>query len=209
MFKGFKIIYIIIILLSTLITIAFAFLTHRFKGIENLLSVTLGGIAIITSTVALGLSDKKQKTLKINLDFWKIRDSHSIAAENNAQVKLFAFEICNMCNEALNEFIVSIRLPDRNYYQSNQNLQNHRYFSFGESIIAQNDTLKYLGISKDDNYIRIEHYLKNIDNWNKGNIAVTISANNFTPKTFIIKPSEKQKILNSNNNNRIKMVSNN
>ena len=96
-------------------------------------------------------------------------------------------------------------MPNRNYYQSTQNLQNHRYFFFGESIIAQNDTLKYLGKTNDDNYIRIEHYLKNIDNWNKGNLAITISANNFIPKTFIIKPSDKHKILNSNNNNRIKM----
>ena len=99
MFEGFKKIYLVISVLSVLITISFALLVLKYKGLETVLYVILGGIAIITSIVAIGLSDKKQKTLKINLDVWKIKDSHIIALENNAQVTLFAFEICNNSNE--------------------------------------------------------------------------------------------------------------
>ena len=196
MIDGFKSKYNIAIIGFLLLTIISAIIVYLNNNLESVISVALGGIAILTSILAVGIADRKQKTLNIILAFWKIRDTNTIS-DGNQKVSEYAFEIINDGSESLSDFVVSFRFPDRNYHQHIQDKQNNRFFRFGESVVVQNDTLKYLGINNYDNSARFEHSLKNIDNWVKGNISISVSAFGFVPKTFVVRFQEKQILLNS------------
>ena len=202
MIDGFKAKYNIGIIGFILLTIGCAFIVYCNKGLESLVTVFLGGIAIVTSIIALGLADRKQKALSVTLATWKIRDTHTISI-GNQKVSEYAFEILNSGNESLSDFVVSFRFPDRNYHHPIQDKQNNQFFRFGETVIVQNDTLKYLGINYEDNSVRFEHSLKNIENWNKVNFAITVSANGFIPETFVLRFQDKQNLLESRNENKI------
>lgn len=202
MIDGFKIAYKIAIIVFFFVTIGSAFLVHSYKGLESVVGVVLGGIAIITSVLALALADRNANILKANLDIWKMKYSHTIS-DGNQIVYDFAFEVKNFGEETLSDFVVTFRLPERNYYFPIQDKQNNTFFRFGESIVVQNDRLKYLGINNEDNFVRFEHQLKNIENWNKGNFVISISANGYKSKTYILRPKDKEQLLNSNNNGRI------
>ena len=202
MIEGFKSKYNIAIIGFVLSTIVGAIIVYFNNCLESVVTVVLGGIAIVTSILAVGLADRKQKKLKVILEVWKIRDTHTIS-EGNQQVTDYAFEILNKGKESLSDFVVSFRFPDRNYKQPTQDRQNNRFFWFGESVVIQNDTLKYIGINNQDNSVRFEHQLKNIDNWCKGNFVITVSAYGFLPKTFVLRFQDRQILLDSKNENKI------
>ena len=94
MIDGFKKTYKIAIIVIFFVTIGFAFLVHIYKGLESVVGIVLGGIAIITSVLALALADRNANIIKANLDIWKIRYSHTIS-EGNQIVYDFAFEFKN------------------------------------------------------------------------------------------------------------------
>ncbi|MEY3500642.1 MAG: hypothetical protein RL308_2311 [Bacteroidota bacterium] len=202
MIDGFKKKYKIAIIVFSLVTIGSAFLVISYKGLESIVSVFIGGIAIITSVLALALADRNANILKANLDIWKIRYSHTIS-DGDQKVYDFAFEIKNFGQETLSDFTVTFRLPEKNYHTPRQDKQNNTFFHFGESIVIQNDMLKYLGTSKEDNFVRFEHQIKNIENWSKGNFVISISANGYKSKTYILRPKDNEQLLNSSNNERI------
>jgi len=202
MIEGFKTKYNIAIIGFMLLILGCAVVVFWNKGLESLVSVFLGGIAIITSIIALGIADRKQKTLNVFIAIWKIRDTHTIS-DGNQKVSEYAFEIVNNGNESLSDFVVSFRFPNRNYDHPIQDKQNNRFFRFGESVVVQNDTLKYLGLNNEDNSARFEHSLKNIDGWVKGNIAITISAIGYIPRTYLLRFQERQMLLESRNDNKI------
>lgn len=202
MIDGFKKKYKIAIIVFSLVTIGSAILVLSYKGLESIVSVFIGGIAIITSVLALALADRNANILKANLDIWKIRYSHTVS-DGDQKVYDFAFEIKNFGQETLSDFTVTFRLPEKNYHTPLQDKQNNTFFHFGESIVIQNDMLKYLGTSKEDNFVRFEHQIKNIENWSKGNFVISISANGYKSKTYILRPKDKEQLLNSNNNGRI------
>ena len=202
MIDGFKITYKIAITVFFFVTIGSAFLVNSYKGLESVVGVVLGGIAIVTSILALALADRNANVFKDNLDIWKIKYSHTIS-DGNQKVHDFAFEIKNLGQEALSDFGVTFRLPERNFYFPPQDRQNNTFFYFGESIVIQNDTLKYLGMNNEDNFVRFEHQIKNIESWSKGNFIISISAKGYKSKTYILRPKDKERLLNSSNKERI------
>jgi hypothetical protein len=202
MIEGFKTKYTIAIIGFILLTVGCAIIVYFNNCLESTVTVALGGIAIVTSVLAVGIADRKQKRLNVFIAIWKIRDTHTIS-DGNQKVSEYAFEIVNNGNESLSDFVVSFRFPDRNYHHPIQDKQNNRFFRFGESVVVQNDTLKYLGLNNEDNSVRFEHSLKNIDNWVKGNISITVSAFGYIPKTFVVRFQEKQLLLDSRNDLKI------
>lgn len=202
MINGFKNTYKVAIVVFFFVTIFFAFLVYRQKGLESIVSVILGGIAIITSVLALALADRNANILKVNLDIWKIKYSHTII-DGDQKVYDFAFEVKNFGEETLSDFVVTFRFPERNLYFPLQDRQNNTFFYFGESVVVQNDTLRYLGMSNEDNFVRLEHQIKNIENWTKGNFVISISAKGYKSITYILRPKDKEKLLCSTNNARI------
>lgn len=202
MIEGFKLKYNIVIIGFILLTISCAIIVYFNNCLESVVTVVLGGIAIVTSILAVGIADRKQKTLNVILAIWKMKDTHTIS-NGNQLVTEYAFEVINNGRDSLSDFVVSFRFPERNFNHPVQDKQNNRFFRFGESVVVQNDTLKYLGLKNEDNSARFEHQLKNILEWNKGNFSVTVSAFGFIPKTFVIRFQEKQLLLNSRNDHKI------
>lgn len=159
--------------------------------------VLLSGVAISISLLAIGMSDRSQKKLKMRLEVWNTnRDTKQYV--DNIFTHKFAFEVINDGKESLEGLIFSFRIPQKIVDERiTENEQNNTTFKFGETLLVQNDMIKSLGITVDDNSIRFEHYLHNIQDWKKGRIRLTVSANGYLPKTFEIDPSMNENFLKS------------
>lgn len=186
---------IILIILAYILNLRFNFIP------DEKVNLLLGFIALIISIISLGIADSKQSKLKIKLKVWNRNNTKFIGGKT--EITNFAFELINKGKDAIEGLTVSFRFQESAYYKPSDNYQNNYYFKFGERIVVQNDTVKYLGITTEDNYIRYEHYIKEIDTWNKGKIAITIGGNDYLPYTFLIDHEEKDIIKNSSNSNPI------
>ncbi len=149
-------------------------------------------IALIISVISIGIADPKLKQLKLKLSVWKRKEEQ---IEGGDMINSLAFQLENRNSVPLEDLVVSFRFESSIYDSSTENNQNNSYFEFGERIVVQNDTIKYLGINAADNWIRFQHYVKEFQEWEKGKIAITVSCREFVPTTWQIDFEERDEIL--------------
>ena len=149
-------------------------------------------IALIISIISLGIADKKQRKLKLKFSVWKRKEKQR---EGSDKINSIAFQLDNLNKVPLEDLVVSFRFEASIYDRSIDNNQNNSYFEFGERIVVQNDTIKFLGVDHADRFVRFQHYVRDFHKWEKGKIAVTVSCRNFIPTTHQIDFSERDELL--------------
>ncbi|MBT8271850.1 MAG: hypothetical protein KJO25_07390 [Bacteroidia bacterium] len=197
----FKGIYIIIIGILTIIVIGFVMavlykqeFTQSFDH-ENV-NVLVGIIALIIAIISMGIADPKLKQLRLKISVWKRKEEQ---IDGGDKINSLAFHLENLSKVPLEDLVVTFRFESSIYDSNTENNQNNSYFEFGDRIVVQNDTIKYLGINVADNWIRFQHYVKDFQEWDKGKIAITVSCREFVPTTIQIDVSDRDAILEARN----------
>jgi len=167
--------------------------TFELDSFSEKINLAIAVIALIISIISLGIADPKQKKLKLKLSVWNRGEENRLPG--SADISSYAFQLVNLNDQPLEDLVVAFRFQKSNFYKSDENPQNNNYFEFGHRIIAQNKMIKYLGIHASDNFVRFEHYLQEMSQWEKGKIAITISCRGFVPYTFQIDNDEKEELL--------------
>ena len=191
--KKFKLEYKItvgIILLIFLVELIFDFFS------DDTANLLVAVIALVIAIISLAISDPKTEQLNLQLKIWN-RNKPQTIQSGKPQAENFAFEIINLGSKQLEGLNISFRYPKKHYHRGNPNTDSNTYFEFGNRLIVQNDVVKYLGVTDDDNFIRYEHLLKDLESWKKEKITITVGARGYIPFTFIIEPKNKDEFLSS------------
>ena len=196
--KKYKTSYLISI--AIIIIVFFVELRVDFLN-DDKVNLLIAFSALIIALISMAISDPKTEYLDLELQIWN-RNKPLTIQHDTPQAQSISFEIVNLGVQQLEGFNVSFRFPNKIYHRPHSSNDSNSYFQFGNRLIVQNDILKYLGISKEDNFLRFEHYLKNIEDWKMGKIAVTIGASGYVPHTFLIDHVEKDQLLATSNNKK-------
>jgi hypothetical protein len=202
--------YYLVIIIWILISIILLVInkTYKWLTIEDssfILSIIAGAVSILS----LGLATMKGLSFEGNVSCWHI-PSQSITANNNSIVpigtyNLITFKIDNQSKEPIKSLTVNFRVPSMILCKLPGHNHYLNYFEFKDTTIITATPLKFLGNTKGDCDLILEHYL-NIESWDKQRVIyITIAGDNITPTTFKLKFDEKQLILNSNSTNPYKI----
>lgn len=193
--KKYKLQYlflIVIIILGFTAEMVFDFLN------DEKVNLLIAFIALITAVISMAISDSKPNKLKVMLKVWN-RNRQLTIQSALPPAESFSFEIINMSNDQLEGLNISFRFQNKHYHRPHPSVDSNRYFEFGNRLIVQNDILKYLGVTEHDNYVRFEHYLKDIEKWKFGKLAITVGAAGYVPHTFLIDHTEKDDVIDATN----------
>ena len=193
--KKYKFQYLIVILLILVVYI----IDLIFDVLpDDKLNLFIAFVALIIAVISLAISDPKPNKLKVILKVWN-RNKPYLFNGGTEKAESFAFEIVNLGNDQLEDLNISFRFQNKIYHRPHPSNDSNRYFEFGNRLIVQNDILKYLGVTEHDNYVRFEHYLKDIEKWKLGKLAVTVGAAGYVPHTFLIDHTEKDEVIDTTN----------
>ncbi len=166
--------------------------------------ILLAGISLGISLFALGLADQKKQKFNGTIDAWSKRVVTSKALNvPSSWYDSVKVHIINKDKDPIQNFTVSMRVPEAILHNTHD-VKYFRTVRFGESSILIFDILRFLGVGEADNFIRLQPAFL-LDNWNKGNIFITISGDNISPTTFTIKLGQKEELINSSPNNKLKL----
>ena len=162
----------------------------------------LGIITVAVSILSLGLATMNGLNFEGNITCYNI-PSQLITANNSAiapigNYNLITFKIDNQNKEPIKSLTVNFRVPSLILYKQLGHNPNLNYFDFKDTTIITATPLKFLGNTKGDCDLVLEHYL-NLEAWSNSRVIyITIAGDNINPTTFKLKFDEKELILNSN-----------
>jgi len=194
-YKPQYLILIALIVLGFLAELGFDFLK------DDKVNLLIAFSALIIALISMAISDPKTEDLKVQLQIWN-RNKPYFFNGGKDKAESFAFEIINLGKNQLEGFNVSFRFQKKLYHRPHPANDSNTYFEFGNRLIVQNNMLKYLGITKEDNNVRFEHMLKELTDWKMGKLSITVAASGYIPHTFLIDHNEKDELLATNNKNR-------
>jgi len=185
--KNIKTIYWIITLVFTVFTAVFTVLAES----NNRGNILLSGVALMTSSIALGLSDKKKTLFKGDVKVWSALLETKIADENSSY--RVSMNLINNSNEPIYDVVYRLRLPSRISQRINEKNNSAREYRHGNSKIIVDNRYGFLGIKGDDGFIPIDVKIQ-LNQWLQGNIYITVSGSNISPVTFSITSSQKEEL---------------
>jgi hypothetical protein len=185
--KNIKTIYWIITLVFTVLTAVFTVLAES----NNRGNILLSGVALMTSSIALGLSDKKKTLFKGDVKVWSALLETKIADENSSY--RVSMNLINNSNEPIYDVVYRLRLPSRISQRINEKNNSAREYRHGNSKIIVDNSYGFLGIKGDDGFIPIDVKIQ-LNRWLQGNIYITVSGSNISPVTFSITSSQKEEL---------------
>mgnify|MGYP006103748583 FL=1 len=186
--------------IALIIIMFFAELCFDFLN-DDKVNLLIAFTALIIAVISMAISDPKTEHLKVQLQIWN-RNKPYVFNGGKDKAESFAFEIINLGKNQLEGFNVSFRFQKKLYHRPHPANDSNTYFEFGNRLIVQNNMLKYLGITKEDNNVRFEHMLKELTDWKMGKLSITVAASGYIPHTFLIDHTEKDELLATNNKNR-------
>jgi hypothetical protein len=186
--------------IALIIIMFFAELCFDFLN-DDKVNLLIAFAALIIAVISMAISDPKTEDLKVQLQIWN-RNKPYVFNGGKDKAESFAFEIINLGKNQLEGFNVSFRFQKKLYHRPHPANDSNTYFEFGNRLIVQNNMLKYLGITKEDNNVRFEHMLKELTDWKMGKLSITVAASGYIPHTFLIDHNEKDELLATNNKNR-------
>jgi hypothetical protein len=158
-------------------------------------SLILGGISIGISILSLGYTDMSKKKFHGLIHADLLLKTIQPGGPNQPSFSQVNFRILNLSGVSINNFTVTFRLPNKIFHEKSQNDQHLKYFKFGETVIATSDVLKFIGTESGFCDVVFEHYI-NLNDWNKGNILLTLSGDNIEPTTYIFKNERLHELRN-------------
>ena len=197
--RKFKTQYLISI--AIIVLIFFSELGFDFLN-DDKVNLLIAFSALIIALISIAISDPKTEDLSLELQIWN-RNKPYVFNGGKDKAESFAFEIINLDKKnQLEGFNVSFRFQKKLYHRPDRENDSNTYFEFGNRLIVQNNMLKYLGITKEDNNVRFEHMLKELTDWKMGKLSITVAASGYIPHTFLIDHTEKDELLATNYKNR-------
>ena len=154
-------------------------------------NILLSGVALMTSSIALGLSDKKKTLFKGDVKVWSALLETKIADENSSY--RVSMNLINNSNEPIYDVVYRLRLPSRISQRINEKNNSAREYRHGNSKIIVDNRYGFLGIKGDDGFIPIDVKIQ-LNQWLQGNIYITVSGSNISPVTFSITSSQKEEL---------------
>lgn len=184
-----KKIYWLFTLLFAVITIVCVILSG-----ENWASIMLAGVALIVSSVAMGLSDPKKLLFIGEVKVWSQPISSDINQKRRQLYKV-VMHIINNSDEVVDDFVYRLRMPKSITFQGSKN--RHRIdIIHGETFVLIDKSFGFLGTERNEGYIPVDFEMY-IGEWKKQNIEITISGGQIKPTTFQIKQSDRQKLIDA------------
>jgi hypothetical protein len=163
---------------------------------ENWASIMLSGVALMVSTLAMGLSDPKKNDFDGEIRAW----SQNPKGKSEDAEKWFkvVMQIHNNSNEVIDDFVYRLRIP--RYKARTGEKNRHRIdITHGESLVLIDKSFVFLGPKSSGQFIPIDFEMK-LEDWNKQYIEITVSGTHINPKTFVIKPDESKSLIDATNN---------
>jgi hypothetical protein len=142
----------------------------------SVISIIISIAAVIFAVVALAITDKQEikATISAKLSRAKGHDKYKIVIQNKS-------------HEDLRNSFISLRIPEKILIECLSS--NYSTHIFGETKILTFDFMKYFPNLNNENEFVVELTLK-LDDWSKGNILLTISADNVKQTTLRLNHSK-------------------
>jgi len=186
--KSIKPIYWIITLAFTVLTTVFTFLAEE----NNKGNILLSGVALMTSSIALGLSDKKKSLFQGEVKVWSALLETKVADDNSSY--RVSMHLINTSDEPVYDVVYRLRLPSRISIRINEKNNSAREYRHGNSIIIVDNSYGFLGTKRDDGFIPIDVKIQ-LRQWRQSNLYITVSGSNISPVTFSLTPSQKEELI--------------
>jgi hypothetical protein len=191
--KRIKIEYWILTVVFGLITFLITFLSN-----ENWASIMLAGVAIMISTIAMGLSDPKKLDFIGEIKVWS--QVNRTNSHDNTRYYKVVMHIINNSNDVIDDFVYRLRVPAVLSRIGTKNL--HRTdIRHGESLVLIDKSFSFLGTDT-ESFIPVDFEMV-IEDWKKQNIEIIISGININPTTFRIQQTQKKDLLEATRDNPI------
>lgn len=188
--KKIKVIYWIFFSVFAALTILFAILADEI----NRGSTILSGVALMTSSIALGLSDQKKNYFNGEVKIWTALVDEKIP-NGNSHYRV-SMHLVNRAAEPVYDVVYRLRIPSKISSNIDGKNNNARIYEHGNSKIIVDDSYGFLGTLGEDRYIPIDVIMQ-LPQWKQGNIYLTISGSNISPTTFKVKTNEKESLITS------------
>jgi len=186
--RNIKTIYWVFAAFFALLTFLFACQSKE----DDRAYIILSGAALVTSSIALGLSDKKQSNFKGKIIVWSVLLGQNVADENsNYRVSM---KIINKSVEPVYDVVYRLRIPNRISARIDIKNSNARDYRHGKSLIIVDDSYGFLATDGQDGFIPIDFRMQ-LGKWKESTIYITVSGSNIRPTTFKINPNDKDKII--------------
>ena len=203
--RFFKISLIIAVVLALTLLILSVYFWQNSSAL-NLLGIFLSIISTATTIIALLYAFKPKPKFKGKVYCWNIRKSEFPAiGDTNVEHQNITFLIHNTSGMSLSNLQVSLRIPgqlvhpykDYSHYGLNTRIIKETYvYTLVEST--------FLGNSYGDDDYLLEQSLC-LQKWDKGNIYLTIWANEIETSTFKLDKRSKLELINSNSGEKLIM----
>jgi hypothetical protein len=197
-----KNIYVILIPIWFLAFTTFIIINERCSWVSSdTTNLIMGGIAMLVSIISLAIADRKKPFFKGEIHFWVVAgNSKFLEVEENmhSEYTELSIKVINKAKNAIDELLVSFRLPSNFYLKSDDEKNGYQYFRFKESLILTSDKVRFLGNKTGDNNITFEHFLRVHKMGENRKVYITISGQNISPTTTSL--TKKQIVELSNYN---------
>ena len=159
----------------------------------NLIISSLGTFTTVITLLIVFLPKSK---FKGEIQCWDSNKPTFIAQQDGTSVQynLISFRIINQSNSTLSNLQITCKLPILSVNQIGYDVQCISFRSIKEAFYTTIKDPIILGTSEGDNEYVIEHYIA-IQRWNKGNIYISISADQIAVTTFCLKQIDKKSLL--------------
>lgn len=159
----------------------------------NLILSSLGTLATIITLLIVFLPKSK---FKGEIHCWDSNKPTFISQQDGTSIQynLISFRIINQSKSTLSNVQITCKLPILSVNQIGYDVQGISFRSIKEAFYTTIKDPVILGTSEGDNEYLIEHYIA-IQRWNKGNIYISISADQIAVTTFCLKQINKNSLL--------------
>jgi hypothetical protein len=171
--------------------------------IVTLLLSGLGTIATISALVIVFLPKPK---FKGEVYCYNSNKPTFVAKEKDTHVQynLISFNIVNKSQSALSNLHITFKLPSNVINNIGYSEQDMAVKQIKESMYITLKNPVILGSSEGDNEYKVEHYIAT-QRWNKGNIYISISADQIEVTTVVVKKDLASSISSFTSSNQLKI----
>lgn len=146
-------------------------------------------LALIIAILSIGIADGRPHRFNGTV---VISRSYPTTAGGKVISWQVVFEVRNQSQQPMEGLLLRFRIPSAILAKPGD--QGFRIYHSGETTIAVSDAMGFLGTEKEDRTVSFYHDLK-LNEWNKGNIYVSVSAHGHAPRTFCWKRIERDKVM--------------
>jgi len=200
-----KNLYIILIITWSLVFTTFIVINEKCNWVSSdTTNLIMGGVAMLVSIISLAIADRKKPFFKGEIHFWVVagNSKFSKVEENmHSEYTELSIKVINKAKNAIDELLVSFRLPSNFYLKSDDEKNGYQYFWFKESLIITSDKVRFLGNQTGDNNITFEHYLRVSKMGENRKVYITISGKNIMPTTIYLSKDDIIKLLSNRTGN--------